>query len=162
MSGTNIVSQKIIQIDPDQPFNPTEFIGKGWTIDEEDERDLSFAELDLSKIQFETCLKENEFVITGEEKLRRLKAMKVIRHGGNIFLALWQDYKANNENSGLKWIYQNQGVTHLDFFGLVMRNPVSFRHVPSFYWRSGRWFWRCLWLDRDWWRSNHPSAVSTK
>ena len=63
----------IVTIDRSRPFNPAEFIGPGWTTEEQDEGSLLLTEIDLTKVRLETCLNSGEQYIKGEEKLRRLK-----------------------------------------------------------------------------------------
>ena len=90
-------------LDCTKPFDPVSFMGKGWKELERDERAYAMTQVDFSKCQFLTCLKEGEDYFAGEEKLRRLKDdyPQLIRHGGNQFLALWEDYKQNGDNSVL-------------------------------------------------------------
>ena len=72
--GKVIVGElKIVKVDRSLPFDPAKFIGKGWTIEEQDERSLALSEVDLTKVRFEDMLKSGESSIQGEEKLKRLK-----------------------------------------------------------------------------------------
>src|SRR3989344_652787 len=77
-----------IPIDRTTPFNPTEFIGAGWTIwkgpaegngvegdEEQDKRSLALTTLDVTRLRLETTLKGEETFIVGEEKLKRLQKM---------------------------------------------------------------------------------------
>jgi hypothetical protein len=153
-------------------FNPTEFIGKEWTIwkgsakgeglsgkKDQDERSLALTEISLASLRFETCLKKGETSITGEEKLIRLKNSKKILLGGNAFLGLWLDYQANKENSALEWLWRNYKISYLDFFGEILRGPDGRRRVLYFCRHNdGEWFWHCHWLDNDW-NADDPSAV---
>ncbi len=148
-----------------KPFNPAEFISKDWAIwkgpidgdglsgeEEIDKRALALTEIELSSLSFETCLKEGEKLIKGEEKLRRLKEKPdLVRLGGNVFLGLWLDYQANKENSALKWLFRNRKITYLDFLGLVLRNPGGHRGVLYLYrLGDGEWCWHYRWLENDW------------
>jgi len=155
-----IIDPKVFRISSTQPFNPNDFIGKGnWVVEEQDERSLSIDELDLSKIQFEDNLKEDEIAINGEEKLVRLKAMEqVIRLGGNQCFALWQDYEANGENSGLEWLRRNLNITCMDFFGLILRHPNGGRYVFELSYDGKEWRISYIGLDHDW-SVDSPSAV---
>ena len=128
-------------------FNPTEFIGEGWTIwkgpadgdgltgeEDVDPRSLSIVVADPSKFLFESCLWAREKQIVGEERLRRLKALlSFVRFGGNVFLGLLLDYGENVENSALEWLYQNRGITKMDFLGLVLRDPKGNRCALGLY-----------------------------
>lgn len=155
-----------------KPFNPAEFIGKGWTIwkgpidgdglsgeEDTDKRSLALTEIELASLSFEICLKEGEGPIKGEEKLRRLKKNpNLIRLGGNVFLGLWLDYQANKENSALEWLFRNRRITYLDFFGLILRNPNGYRDVLYLYRSGGVWYWNCHWLENGW-SADYFSAV---
>ena len=154
-------------------FNPTEFLGKGWTTwkgsadgdglsgeEDIDPRSLALTEVELANFLFKTCLKTDEESISGEEKLRRLKEENpgFIRFGGNVFLGLWEDYQANKENSILEWLHRNFGVTFMDFFGQVLRDPHGRRDVLFLYrCDGGEWSWHCSWLDFRW-GAGRPSA----
>jgi hypothetical protein len=156
-----------------KPFNPTEFIGKGWATwkgpvngdglsgeEDIDSRSLALTEVELAKFIFETCLKEGETSITGEEKIRRQKEEKpeFVRFAGNVFLGLWLDYEANKKNSVLEWLHKNFGVTFMDFPGQVLRDPNGRRSILCFDRDGdGGWVWGCGWLDRQW-DAGYPSA----
>jgi hypothetical protein len=148
-----------------KPFKPAEFLGEGWTVwkgpangdglsgeEDIDSRSLALSQIEIDKFLFEACLLEGESHITGEEKLRRLKAKpNFIRFGGNVFLGLWEDYQANKENSVLEWLYKNRGIKYLDFPGLILRSPDGDRDVLYLGRRDdGRWDWICRWLGGGW------------
>lgn len=153
-------------------FSITEFIGADWKVwqgpadgqgldgeEDRDPRNVDIKEIDWVQVMRETCLKSGETSIKGEEKLRRLKELGHIRLGGSAFLALWRDYQVNKEKSVLEWLYNTFGVTYLDFFGLVLRSPYSFRCVLYLYRRDdGQWDWDTDWLGLDW-RARHFSAL---
>ncbi len=165
-----IVEPKTIKLDNSKKFDPAECISDGWTIwkgsadsnglegDEDiDERSLGLSEVDLSKVILGTCLKGKEYSIVGEEKLKRLKALKqTIRLGGNVFLALWEDYHANKENSFLEWLRKNRGVTYVDLFGLVLRDPHGNRHVLYLCFDGNKWNWSYDVLSSQW-KAEHVS-----
>lgn len=156
-----------------QPFNPADFLGKGWTTwrgpadgdglsgeEDIDSRSLVLSRIELAKFVFETCLKAGEKSIKGEEKLRRLKEEKpdFIRFGGNVFLGLWLDYQANKENSILEWFYRNFKISFMDFFGQILRGPGGYR--GALYLSrggGGKWDWSYGWLGSDW-HAAYPSA----
>ena len=81
----------IVTIDRSRPFNPAEFIGPGWTTEEQDEGSLLLTEIDLTKVRLETCLNSGEQYIKGEEKLRRLKLAGHIRLDAKVFQTLWEN-----------------------------------------------------------------------
>ena len=153
---------KIIRI-ADPRFNPTEFIGSGRTIwkgpadgdglegeEELDKRSLVLTEADLSAALFESCLKNGESSIKGEEKLKRLRASGNVQFGGNVFLALWHDYQSNKENSCLEWLWRNRKISWMSFFGLVLRFPLGNRYVLSLSRIADEWFWSYDWLGDAW------------
>lgn len=138
-------------------FNPSRFIGDGWSIqnDETDARSTLLTELDLTKVQHVTMLKDGESNIKGEEKLKRLKASDYIRLDADIFLTLWE----NQHLIPLSWKEEVNGNTRFIYFdGTVLRNSGSYRCVLSLYWSGSRWDWYVSWLGRDW-RDSRPSAV---
>lgn len=168
---------KKVKLDHTKPFNPTKFIGdKGWTTwlgpadgdglsgePDQDLREMALDEVDFSQAALiKNFLKASESSITGEENLRRQKEAGDIRLGGATFLALWQDYQANRENSVLEWLYRTRKITYLDFFGLVLRSPFGYRCVLCLRRRGdGSWGWDCDWLGGDW-DSERGSAGSRK
>lgn len=156
---------KKIKLDHAHPFNPAEFIGnKGWTTwlgpadgdglsgePDQDSREQTLAEVDFSQALIKNFLKEKENSITGEKNLRRQKEAGHIRLGGVTFMALWQDYQTNKENSVLEWLYRTSKVVYLDFFGLVLRSPHGSRFVLCLSrLEGGSWDWHCYWLGDDW------------
>lgn len=129
-------------LDCSKPFDPASFIGRGWKELERDERAYAMTKVDFSKCQFLTCLKEGDGCIKGEERLCRLKEEHphLIRHGGNQFLALWEDYLKNGDNSVLEHLRLTQGITLLDVPGLILKRPYGPRNVLFFFW-DGDWDW---------------------
>jgi hypothetical protein len=143
-----------------KPFFPAEFIGEGWTVEEQDERSLTFTEIELAAPRFETCLKDGETSITGEEKLIRLKQSKKIILGGNAFLGLWLDYQVNKENSALECLWRNYKISYLDFFGTVVCHTDGCRIVIYLYLNNdGKWSWNYNLLKWGDWNARRPSAV---
>lgn len=143
-------------LDCSQPFNVTAFFndqnwsawlgpinGDGKSGDPDfDPRTLTLTTVDFAQARFETCLKDSKNSIKGEDKLLLLKQQtNLIRHGGQQFLALWQDYQKNGEKSVLEWLRRTKGITYLDFPGLILRNPNGYRCVLYLYWYSARWDW---------------------
>ena len=138
-------------------FNPAEFIGKGWSIleDETDTRSTALNELDLTKVQQVTMLKSGENVVNGEEKLKRLKKDGRIRLDAEVFLTLWQNQLLIPES----WKEKINGNTRYIFFdGTVLRDSDGHRYVLYLCWNDGRWDWNVSWLGDDW-NANNPSAV---
>lgn len=156
ISGNYSVSEtkstSVIPINRFSPFNPEEFIGKkgkGWMIEEEDERSLKLTELDLAKVRLETTLKRGESSVNGEEKLRRLKKLDCIRLDAKVFQALWE----NKHLIPGDW----KGKT-IFFVGTIFRGRHGDRYILALFWGGSAWGWNSYWLDCDW-GAHDPSAV---
>jgi len=164
----------IIHIDRKKPFNPAEFIGNGWNFwrgptdgnglkgeIEQDSRSVALAEVDLSKVRFETCLlgpdrcTDGETSITGEERIKRLIAAKRVRLDLGIFQMLWNNQHLIPES----WKEKTNGNTTLIFFdGQTLRFSRGGRCSLYLYWYDGKWYWSVGWHGRarD---ASRPSAV---
>ena len=159
----------LLPIDRSKPFNPAEFIGAGWSIwrgptsgkglEGDEERDLQAAtltELDLNQVQLVTCLKQGESVVTGEERVKRLKTDGRVRLDENAFQAFWE----NREQLPVRFKEKVNGNVQFIFFdGVTLRSPRGYRFTLCLYFDSyGSWLWNYYWLayDRD---ANDPSAV---
>jgi hypothetical protein len=101
------------------PFDPQEFLGKKFTIAEQDSRSQALKEIDLNQvIFFGNCL-SGEAHITGEEKRKRLLGMGCIPFNELAFIAF---YREENQES-LEWIHKkNPKFNRLDFLGTVFKN----------------------------------------
>lgn len=145
----------ILRIDRSKSFDPVKFLGEGWSIVEEDERSLALTEIDPTKIQLETVLKEGEKRIQSEEKFKRLKKTGYIRLDARIFQTLWGDQSLIPEI----WKVKTDGNTSFIYFdGTEFRRSVGGRAVLFLCWNDGRWDWGADRLDVDWY-PNDPSAV---
>ena len=144
-------------------FDPVKFIGTGWKLipEEHDARNDDLTEIDFSKVDLLHCLNSNESIITGEEKLRRVKALNRIRYGANAFMGTWLDYEARKENSILEMLYLTKGSTYVDFPGDVLLGPDRRRGVLYLYRHNNDGEWNCApdWLG-DGWCDTSLSAVS--
>jgi hypothetical protein len=161
-------SRWIIFIDRAAPFNPEKFIAKGWSIwrgsangnglsgeEEQNKLSLGLAELDISKIQLETCLKPGGSSIKGDEKLKRLKKSGYIRLDAKIFQTFWENQHLIPES----WKEEVNGNTRYIFFdGTILRSPYGRRCALCLCWLGGEWRWGCYWLGNDW-HAGDPSAV---
>lgn len=159
----------ILTIDRATPFNPTAFIGAGWSIwrgpingnglkgaEEQDRRSLKLTEVDFSRVSFETCLEGSETRITGEEKLRRHESAGHICLDAKVGQALFEE----EGHKTLNWL-KDRGITRMEFPGTILRGPYGFRYVLYLYWHAGRWYWHDDWLGHG--RNAHrPSAVLTQ
>lgn len=145
---------RIISIDR-QPFDPGTFLGKGWTIEGQDERSLQLTEVDLSNILLRDMLRQGEDRINGEERLRRLKAENLICLDARVFQAFW-----NNQHLIPKsWKEKTRGHTTFIFFdGTVFQSPRGLHYVLCLCWSASQWSWHYYWLG-DVWRVSNPSAV---
>lgn len=155
--GKVIVGEpKVVAINRNR-FNPKKFIGDGWSIlnDETDARSIALTELDLTKVQHVTMLKDGETYIKGEEKLKRLKSSDYIRLDADIFLTLWENQHLIPES----WKEKVNGNTRYIFFdGTVLRRAYGYRCVLYLCWNVGVWDWRVRWLG-DGCSVGSPSAV---
>jgi hypothetical protein len=154
--GKVIVGElKIVKVDRSSPFDPAKFIGKGWTIEEQDERSLALSEVDLTKVRFEDMLKSGENSIQGEEKLNRLKKAGHIRLDAKFFQTLWE----NRQMISASWKEKIGGnIRYIVFDGTVLRNSPGNRYVLCLYWDGDIWIWNYCWLGNDW-GDDGPSAV---
>lgn len=156
-------------------FNLAKFVGENWAfwkgpkdgngLEGEEKRDKAsvvITEVDFDKVDFLTCLEKGESSITGEEKLIRLQRLHRTLFGANVFAGLWQDYQScqNKAESVLEKLYQQKGITYIDFFGDILRYPGGHRYVLYLYRHDGgQWSWRYYWLDSAW-HERGLSAVS--
>lgn len=154
--GRVIVGEpKVIPIDRTSAFGPVAFIGDGWSIVEEDERSLKLSEVDLTKVNFETMLKDRESSVMGEEKLKRLKDAGHIRLDAKVFQTLWE----NQHLIPASWKEPIGGNTIYVFFdGTILRDLSGDRCVLCLYWDGGEWNWHYFWLGLMWF-AVRPSAV---
>jgi len=127
---------RIITIDRTQPFDPVKLLGQVWTIEEQDERSLALTQVDLAKIRLEHMLKKGEDGITGEERLKRLKA-SYISLDAKVFQALWEDKSLIPE----AWKQSiNGNHIYIFFDGTILRHPAGSRNALYLYWRN-QWRW---------------------
>lgn len=142
-------------IDRSRPFDPATFIGRGWTIEEQDERAVDLTEINFSKVDFVNALKRGESVITGEEKLRRLKKDGSIRLDAKVGQTLYEE----KGQVMLHFIHEHFNVSWFELAGTVLRNPHGNRcFLFLCRYGDGSWDWRFGWLDRG--RSeSHMSPV---
>lgn len=137
----------IITIDRTQPFDPVNFLGKGWSIEEQDERSLVLAKIDIAKVFLATA--------QGDENLRRRKEAGHIRLDAKVFQTLWENQTKIPES----WKSETNGsATWICFNGTVFRGPGGERCVLSLFWSAGWWHWgRSVFVGG--WLAFYPSAV---
>lgn len=156
-NGGRVISDvpKVITIDRTSAFDPVAFISEGCSIEEQDERSLKLREVDLTKVNFETMLKDGEKMLDGEEKLKRLKDAGHLRLDAKIFQTLWENQNLIPE----AWKQPTNGNTTYVFFdGTILRDSGGGRCVLCLYWNNGKWHWSYSWLDNKW-DASIPSAV---
>ena len=160
---------RVIPIDRSKPFNPAEFIGKGWSVwrgpadsnglegeEERDSRSATLTELNLDKVQLVTRFKRGESVTTGEERIKCLRTDGRVRLDENAFQTFWE----NREQLPARFKERVNGNIQFIFFdGVVLRSPRGVRYTLCLYFNSGgSWFWGCGWLDSDRYAGS-PSAM---
>jgi hypothetical protein len=132
-------------------FDPV-FVGKDWKVLTDTDNGIG---IDLTKVRFETCLKEDEAFTTGEERLIRLKTTNHGSLGGKAFKACWENRHLLPDS----WKKDENGNTRYIFFdGLVLQSPGGSRCTLYLYWDGGGWDWYYGWLGSDRY-ANDPSAV---
>ena len=147
-----VIARVVGMIVAPQPFDSVQLIGKGWSLiaEEHDARNDALTEVYFAKVNFDTCLKDGESCIKGEEKLKRMKVNSNIRLGATTFMGLWEDYQAKGKDSILERLHQERGITYLDFFGDVLLTPRGNRRVLFLYRHGDVWHWRYSWLGHGW------------
>jgi hypothetical protein len=127
-----------------KPFDPAKFIGSGWGIVEEDQSALALTEIDFSKVRFEHGLKDGESVIDGEEKLKRLKTLGLIRLDAKAGQTLYEE----KGQPTLRFLHDVYGITWFELAGTVLRYSSGDRYFLYLYrGDDGSWYWDCSWLD---------------
>jgi hypothetical protein len=145
----------IITIDRTTPFNPAAFLGKDWSIAEEDERSLKLVELDFTKVRFESTLKKGEASVVGEERLKRLIVSGDIRLDAKVFQTVWENQQLIPD----RWKQLTNGsATLISFDGAILQNPRGCRCVLFLCWSVGEWCCGVNFLSRDC-RTYRTSAV---
>jgi len=140
-----------------QSFDPVKFIGKGWLIDDQVSKRTG-DNLDAGNITRKDYLKKKESYINGEERLKRIKAVREedLQLDAEDFLALWQE----EGHTTLNWLYETKGITWLSFWGAILRGPVGDRHVLYLYrLEDGSWSWHYNWVDYVDWYASRPAGV---
>ena len=158
-NGAKVVIGKprVIPIDRSKPFNPTEFMGKGWTVVEEDERSLALTEVDLNKICLEACLEKGETQISGREKLKRLKKADHIRLDAKIFQTLWENKLLIPE----AWKEKIDNEIRSIFFDGTVLLSDGLHFVLYLRWEDGKWIKCCRYLDYGWSVFNQSAVLSS-
>ncbi len=166
-----VVIQRIrhlFTIDRTTPFDASTFISRGFTtwmgkksgdglsgVPNRDRRSLALNQIDLEKIEFKTYIPEGKTAITGEDRLKAVRASGDIRLDAKVGQALCQELGQKS----LRWLYDSKKVTWMEF-AEVLRFSSDCRRSFLYLCRNsdGSWDRLCHWLvnDRD---ASHPVAV---
>ena len=147
----------IIKIDRSCPFDPIFFegFGEGWIMGEEDVLSLQLFEIDPAEISLETCFKNKEKIISGNERVKRLKELSYIRLDIGIFRTFWE----NKILIPKRWKKKENGRTlFASFDGTEFYGPDGYVYTVCLFW-SGKWRWSYSRLDGPRGYSNVTSAV---
>lgn len=135
---------------------PAQFVGKGVSIwlgskdgdglagePDEDPRSVALTVVDFAEAQFVHCLAEDEKLITGEEKLERMKALPNIRYDFGVGVALHQE----KGQATLRFLHDVYGITWFELAGTVLRDSGGYRYFLYLGRRVvGSWGWNYGWL----------------
>lgn len=148
----------ILTIDRTVPFDTETFIGKGWSIwkgpiegnglqgeEEQDQRSLSMSEITLEQMLFKTGLKQDEISVSGEDKIKRHRALSHIMADAKIGQILY-------EEEGQKTLWAVSKRTKLTWFelpGTTIRSPEADRSDMCLYQDYEEWRWCCRWLGSN-------------
>lgn len=112
--------------------------GDGWEgVEERDMSSRFVTDVDFERADFLNCFREGDTMITGEEKLARLKELGRTLYGVTVFAGLYKDYReygraGTAENSVLERLFTDYGVALIGFFGDVYRSPGRRRIIMGF------------------------------
>lgn len=156
LPGTAIIKRTKI-------FNPAEFVGAGYTIWrgpangtglegelDQDERSIALNEVDLVMVRFETTLEKDENVVTGEERLVRLKSKSFIRLDPGWLVVLLEN------TPKIPWHWKK--MRYIFFDGQILRRPSGARFALYMGWNGEAWYWGERWLAGGF-VAGGPSAV---
>ncbi len=126
--------------------NPIDFLGEGWEIvgEETDNVSKTITRLDLSHVQLVTMLNHDETFLNGEERLKRLKSLRLIRLDLDIFHTLLENQHLIPES----WKKKVNGNHRFIYFeGTILQNLNGNRYALCLYWGRGRWCRQVVSLD---------------
>jgi len=174
LSGVAVIVRHCLKLALPKVFNPTEFIGAGWTVwkgpadgnglEGDDDCVPEPDVMDFEQIVLETHLQKGKTSVHGEEKMRLARAGKNQQLGGRAFLSLWKDWqkcKADGkpEESILEKLRRAKKIGNvIYFFGLTLRGPGGYRCVLYLCFDGVEWRWDCRWLGFHWF-SGGPSVA---
>jgi hypothetical protein len=125
------------------------FIPDGWRIDLKDQLlNVVRGQVAVEDIKFHLDESQKMGTIVGNDLKPKLADLPVLGvQALDYFLA----------NTGIipeAW----KTVERIFFWGTIYRYSDGLAYVRYLYWRGGRWFWDCLWLDRGF-DDQCPAAV---
>lgn len=131
-------------------INPAVFIFPGWRWSETsaDVDSLALREIDPSQIILTNCMNDDEAVIDGNEKIRRLMLGGNIRLDPGFGVALL----AERGQQTLNHLSEKYGAIHFDLSGCLFENPQSYRYLFYLHRSEDVWIWGVNWLPNNWTR----------
>lgn len=162
----------IFHIDRSTPFNPVSLLGSGasfWRGPrggngrrgklEQDARSLALTEIDLATIQFKSYLPDGQTLITGED---RILAVKAVRNDIPLDAQTGLSLYGEEGQKSLRYLYDTKGITWFECLGQTLRDASGLRYSLVLYRLvGGSWSRRCSYLGRDR-RASDPAAVVCK
>jgi hypothetical protein len=142
---TNSPHPYILTIDRSQSFDPREIIGTEWSIDKEnDKRAFGLTSVDFSKVIFESGISgDYATTITGKEKLKYLKAGKMVRLDAKCGQALLSE----KGQATLRFLYDTYGIGWMEFAGTILRHCGGGQYFPCLCRHDdGLWYWSVNYL----------------
>ncbi len=133
----------VITIDRSIPFDAITFLGKGWSIVEQDERALALSKVDLSQVTLMEPEDVFEAQITGEEYLNILKRFGALRLDAKVLQTLWENKHLIPEI----WKQTRLNWKAICADGTVLLDPNGRRCVLCMYWHS---------FESKWILNDHP------
>jgi hypothetical protein len=109
-------------------FSPSAFMGREWSVAEEDERANQPTSFEVEAIKLISCLPQ------GTE----------VRLGGRAFLACWENQSALPS----EW---KEPFTFVFFDGLILAHTNGNRYSLYLTWERDTWKWYSCWLGNTRW-----------
>jgi hypothetical protein len=132
VSGLHHIDQpNILIIDRPSLFVPDAFLGKGWSILQQDKGSLVLTAIDLLQVAF------NKTITSARIQL-----------DAGIFWELWE----NQDRIPDDWMKPsgNGNTRYICFGGTLLRNPDGVRCVLCLFWNGSEWRWSSDRSEYDW------------
>lgn len=147
---------KSVTIDRTRLFNAFRFVPHLRQFKWRDPRALSIVNLDFTKIQFLTMLRDGEPYITGIEKRERLGKSGYICLDAGVFWYFWDNLHLIPES----WKEKIDGhVRVICFDGSILEDDVGL-FVITLYWTNGQWIWNKKYLSNNYFYFDLSIAVA--